>query len=677
MRFKHTIAICPLALISVFILLTDQGCKKQKNIPVLPVTISAITPLSGSANTVVTITGTNFKTTSIIDNSVSFNGAAATVLAPVTATKLTVVTPPGGKTGVITISNIDGTATSPVFTYFSPKPTITSISPTSGPANATVTITGTDFKTTSIGANSVSFNGAAATVLAPVTATKLTVVAPPGGKTGVITVSNIDGTATSPVFTYFSPKPTITSISPTSGPANATVTITGTDFKTTSIGANSVSFNGAAATVLAPVTATKLTVVAPPGGKTGVITVSNIDGTATSPVFTYINPKPTITSISPTSGSSNTTVTITGANFKTITASNTVKFNGASATVQTATATQLTVLAPAGGTTGAVSATTADGTATGPLFTYTIPTHDVYVLGQTASGFCYWKNGIRTDLPADAQTPNAAVTSIFVSGSDIYVGGTAGTGNPAYWKNAAGAVTLPNNGQGGYVYSIYVSGPDVYTAGGDFNGSVYTLVYWKNTSLHYLNMPSGSVGASGLAAGMTLNGSNVYVCGNLSTNSGINRNATYWKNGTATVLTNVTSASANAIFISQTGDLYLAGNVSGISQYWKNGVGTLLSPNPNNGGIGPGRKIYVSGTNVYVVGQSNGAAKYWKNGIMAGLTTQDFNASTATCIFGTGNDIYIGGCSYGQVGNSKWGYWVNGAYVNIPGAINVYDIFIK
>lgn len=73
---------------------------------------------------------------------------------------------------------------------------------------------------------------------------------------------------------------------------------------------------------------------------------------------------PTVTGMSPSSGLVGTVITITGTNFSSTPANNTVKFNGTLATVTAATATSLTVTVPTGATTGIVTVTTAGGTAT-------------------------------------------------------------------------------------------------------------------------------------------------------------------------------------------------------------------------------------------------------------------------------------------------------------------------
>ena len=159
--------------------------------------------------------------------------------------------------------------------------------------------------------------------------------------------------------------PTIISFSPTTGAAGTTVTITGTNFNTTAA-SNTVMFNGVAATVMAA-TATALTVTVPAGATTGMITVTVGSQTATSSTsFTVTTAStttsPTITAFSPTSGSAGAAVVITGTNFSTTPASNTVTFNGVAATVSAATTTSLTVAVPAGATTGKIVVTVGSST---------------------------------------------------------------------------------------------------------------------------------------------------------------------------------------------------------------------------------------------------------------------------------------------------------------------------
>ena len=80
---------------------------------------------------------------------------------------------------------------------------------------------------------------------------------------------------------------------------------------------------------------------------------------------------PTIASFSPTEGTPGTTVEIIGTNFSTVKTENTVKFNGASASVDIATATKLTVSVPNGATSGKI-AVTVDGETAQSSGTFTV-----------------------------------------------------------------------------------------------------------------------------------------------------------------------------------------------------------------------------------------------------------------------------------------------------------------
>src|SRR5207237_1277538 len=119
-------------------------------------------------------------------------------------------------------------------------PTITSLNPTSGPVGTGVTITGTNFGTT----GTVTFNGTTASTTSW-SATSIVASVPGGATTGnvMVTVGGIASNGAN--FTVTSSAPAITSLNPTSGPVGTAVTITGTNFGTTT---DTVTFNGTAAT---------------------------------------------------------------------------------------------------------------------------------------------------------------------------------------------------------------------------------------------------------------------------------------------------------------------------------------------------------------------------------------------------------------------------------------------
>ncbi|MDP4216085.1 MAG: IPT/TIG domain-containing protein [Bacteroidota bacterium] len=387
-----------------------------------------------------------------------------------------------------------------------------------------------------------------------------------------------------------------------------------------------------------------------------------------------VPPAPSIASVSPLSGTAGTVVTINGSNFKTTASSNTVQFNGIGATVQTATATMLTVLAPASGTTGAVTVTTGDGTATGPVFTYTVsppppPTTDVYVVGTSNAGLCYWKNGVKTDMPGDC----VAVRGIFVDGADVYVAGADNANAPKYWKNGVG-VSLPMTAghNGGIASSVFVSGGDVYVSGWDMNNGSYPAPRcWKNGVA--LNM---TFSVLGVAHSVYVDGSDVYIAGSQGPANG-NFIATYWKNGTPTTLTDgSTVAEATGVVVAG-GAAYISGYIQGAQPrvYWKNGVAVPLAT-PNLFDCSEWG-IYVSPAgDVYVAGILQNLAKYWKNGAMVDLTSTVAGQSvyeSAIAITGKGTDIYIAGNAYSQ----GVGYWKNGTFTALPGASQVNGIFVK
>ncbi|WP_338679375.1 IPT/TIG domain-containing protein [Janthinobacterium sp. TB1-E2] len=299
-----------------------------------------------------------------------------------------------------------------------PPPTITGVTPASGPASGgtAVTITGTGFT----GVTALKFgtnNGVAVTV---VNSTTMTATSPPGSAGTVnVTVTASGGTSATGAanqFTYI-PAPTVTSISPTAGPATggSTVTITGTGFT----GATAVTFGSTAATGFTIDSATKITATAPPGTGTVDVTITTPSGSsAISPAdkFTYVV-APAVSAISPTSGpaTGGSTVTITGSNFSGATA---VTFGSTAATGFTInSATQITATAPAGTGTVDVTVTTPGGTsAISPTDKFT------YVVAPALSAIS------PTSGPATGGSTVTITGSNFSGATAVTFGSTAATG---------------------------------------------------------------------------------------------------------------------------------------------------------------------------------------------------------------------------------------------------------
>ena len=93
--------------------------------------------------------------------------------------------------------------------------------------------------------------------------------------------------------------------------------------------------------------------------------VFNVTSVGTNNAFIHkMRQPPTITSFSPTSGPVGTTVIISGTNFSTTPANNTVTLNGIAATVITSSSTSITVTVPAGASTGPIAVAVAGTTVT-------------------------------------------------------------------------------------------------------------------------------------------------------------------------------------------------------------------------------------------------------------------------------------------------------------------------
>lgn len=342
-----------------------------------PPTVTSISPTSGplAGGTAVTVTGTDFATGA----TVSFGTAASPSVSVTSPTSLTAIAPAGAAGTVdVTVSTsagVSATGAADRFTYTSGAPTVSSLSPTSGPAagGTTVTVTGTNFTT---GAT-VTLGTAPVSNLSVTSSTSMTFVTPPGSNSQVLHVTTAGGswppanTGNPPEFTYVDSLPTVTRVSPSSGPSTAgtAVTVTGTNFSPDA----TVDFGSALSPSVTFVSATTLTVVSPPvAAGTVHITVSNQAGTSTTSTadqFTYTSTgtAPTVKSLSPTSGPAGggTVVVISGSGF---TAGSTVTFVNksfiATVTPSSWTATSLTVTTPQGTCAGTVDVvvTTSGGT---------------------------------------------------------------------------------------------------------------------------------------------------------------------------------------------------------------------------------------------------------------------------------------------------------------------------
>ncbi|MFN0095547.1 MAG: IPT/TIG domain-containing protein [Dehalococcoidia bacterium] len=278
--------------------------------------ITEVSPSSGSTagGTIVTVwgyglggaTGVRFGATEVAPTSVSYRKVVAVAPAGTAGTVNVRVVLPSGMTTVTSLTK---------FTYVA-LPTISSLSPTSGPeaGGTEVTINGAGFT----GASLVYFGGNS---VAPtsVTPTRVKAIAPPGSGTVNVRVKAALGTSTNSSAFQFSyvGAPKVTDIVPDSGPTQGgnVVVIYGQHLQN----ATAVSFGG---DVVSPydVTSTSLKAVAPahaPGAvDVRVTTPSGTSANTAADNYTYIT-GPVIDDIYPDSGptSGGTTVDIYGSGF--------------------------------------------------------------------------------------------------------------------------------------------------------------------------------------------------------------------------------------------------------------------------------------------------------------------------------------------------------------------------
>ncbi|HXD76158.1 MAG TPA: IPT/TIG domain-containing protein, partial [Puia sp.] len=270
----------------------------------------------------------------------------------------------GGASGVVGITAPAGSASLATFIYGTP-PVITGFSPDSAGQGAVVTITGKGFT----GMTTVTFGGTSAasfTIWNDSTITGTLGL----GTTGTITLSGPSGTATAGGFVYLNAamQPvSLSSFSPDSAGQGATVTIRGLHLS----GVTSISFGGT------PVQSFRIfsdsIIYATIGaGSTGSVLVSGTNGADSLAGFVYLAAAPppslTITSFSPSTGSSGTTVSIRGTGLSAV---RSVKFGGTPASSYATISDSLILAIVGSGSTGYVSVADNSSTDSLPGFVYT------------------------------------------------------------------------------------------------------------------------------------------------------------------------------------------------------------------------------------------------------------------------------------------------------------------
>jgi hypothetical protein len=461
--------------------------------------------------------------------------------------------------------------------------------------------------------------------------------------------------------TSVSTSPTITSLTPNSGATGTSITITGTNFGATQ-GTSSVTFNGVAAT---PTSWSATSIVAPvPAGATTGNVVVTVGGVASNGVsFAVI--APTITSLSPTSGTVGTPVTIVGTGFGATQGTSVVFIGGVGATPTSWSATSITITVPNLAATGNVVVAVGGLVSNGLPFTV-VPTPNIASLsvGSGAIGSTVAIFGTNFNATQGVSTvtfnglsagvvPGWSDTSIFVtvpvgatSGNIVVtVGGVASNGVNFFVTDLPVIASLtPRTGPVGT--SVTITGTHFGTLQGTsivtFSGVLGTPTTWSDTSITLPvppGAPSGPVTVT--IPGFTSNGVNFTVIApppsitSLNPTSGLVSNSVTITgtnflspqgapgvsfNGIASAALSWTSTSITTFVPNGATTGPVVVTVSGVAS---NGVNFTVIPPPAITGVSPtsalvGAPVTIMGSNF---GTTQGSSKVSFNGTTAVSTS--------------------------------------------------------
>jgi hypothetical protein len=540
--------------------------------------IGSLSPTSGPVTTSVNIFGSNFGTTQG-SSTVTLAGTSMTVVSWSGA--LIIATVPSGATSGLIVVTVSGLPSNGInFTVTGP-PSITSISPTSGPVGSAITITGSNFGATQ-GSSTVTLAGTAMAVLSW-NATGIIAQIPTTATSGNVVVT-VGGVASNGVAFTLVQVPGILALSPALGLAGTSVTISGANFGS-SQGTSTVTFNGTPANTIQTWNATTIVASVPSGTSTGPVVVT-VGGVASNGVTFTVATPPSITSLSPTSGAISTAVTVTGTNFGATQGTSNVTFNGVVASPTSWSITSIGVPVPSGAKSGSVVVTVSGAASNGVNFTVTTPTPSITSLSTTSGS-------VGTSVTINGTNFGATQGSSLVTFNGIIA-------TPTGW-NGTGIVTpVPNGATTGNVVVTVLGLPS--------NGVAFTVAAAPSiTGL------SPSLGAAGTP--VTITGANFGSAQGTSTVTFHGTTATVPSWGATSIQTSVPSGAT-------TGPVVVT--VGGVAS---NGVGFTVTTLPNITGISPasgpvGTSVAISGINF---GSSQGSSTVTFNGIVS--TPTSWNSS--------------------------------------------------
>jgi YD repeat-containing protein len=242
--------------------------------------VSSVMPTYGAIGQPVAIYGANFGAVQG-SGSISFNGTQATTIVDWSSGRIIAIVPNGATTGAVTVS-ANGYQSNSNVSFTVVNPVISSLSPPSAAVGGTVTLSGSGFGS-SQSLSTVQFNGATVPIQSW-SDTSITTTVPSSASSGPVTVTEEGVVGVGPNFTLIGPV-SISTISPTSGPAGTTVTIDGSGFGSQQ--SNSfMTFNGTPAASITSWSDTQIQAVVPAIIATGPVNVNVANIVGQGPTFT-------------------------------------------------------------------------------------------------------------------------------------------------------------------------------------------------------------------------------------------------------------------------------------------------------------------------------------------------------------------------------------------------------
>jgi len=420
----------------------------------------------------------------------------------------------------IQITNVPANATSGYIHVFingseaqSPQPFViigtnayaTNFTPVYGAAGTTVVLTGVHFSPQKGGATNVTFNGILSqktastpfvnsdnsmtvTVPAGVTSGPLVVLSKFGASHNFSTATNVISTATN-----FFVAPRLTSFSPTNCRPGTNVVITGTNFTA----ASAVTFGNVNALSFTVLNNNSIQATVPTNTSTGTIVVSPPTVTLLSPVTSAGNFRmlPTIYSVSPLLGPTNTLITISGAGLNEKTTHPDVTVGGATVTTfSTISPNTLTFNVPSTAASGFITITTTNGSITSDQIFYLPARITGFTPSAGAGGTIVQINGNNfTNASAvrfnGVPATSFAVTNNSVLGAIAPAGVTSGTisvTTPFGTTNSAALFYAPPTITG-FTPTHGLSGTNVTVTGTSFTNATAVLFNGLPASFTVIN----------------------------------------------------------------------------------------------------------------------------------------------------------------------------------------------